>query len=158
MFSKYSLHNLHGQSIQSHFLTLSLKWAGELICLKFSSKIDHNCRDLQFKVSNPFLQLFFFSSQTHEYLQDYTCYFPFQTESHWLEHSVYSLFYKSQLSEFECFYGDCKCHWGFATVYQSHLYGHLVLIPGPTHEFCWSFIWFYRTSIKLILLWNWKLN
>ena len=34
MFGKYSLHYLHGQSVQSHFLTISLNWLSELICLK----------------------------------------------------------------------------------------------------------------------------
>ena len=46
------------------------------------------------------------------------------------------LVYKSQPSEFGCFYRDYKYHYCFMTVYQSHLYGHLVLISEPAYEFC----------------------
>ena len=44
IFGKYSLHILHGQSIQSHFLTLSLNWTSELICPKFSGKTAEICK------------------------------------------------------------------------------------------------------------------
>ena len=46
MFGNHSLHYLHGQSISSHFLPLSLNWTSDLICLMSSSKSDNNCGDL----------------------------------------------------------------------------------------------------------------
>ena len=42
VLSKYILHNLHKRSMESHFLTLSLNRAKELIWLKFSGKIDYS--------------------------------------------------------------------------------------------------------------------
>ena len=45
-FSKYTLHNLHGQVLQTHCLTLLLNWSKELSCLMCSGRRDHNCGDL----------------------------------------------------------------------------------------------------------------
>ena len=45
-FCKYTLHNLHGQVLQTHCLTLLLNWSKELSCLMCSGRRDHNCGDL----------------------------------------------------------------------------------------------------------------
>ena len=71
-----------------------------------------------------------------------------------MEDSGYSLFYKSRPSD-GYFYGDCKYHYCFVAVYQSHLYGHLVIMSEPAHlvdHIIWSF-WkkhpYKRRVIKL---------
>ena len=126
MLGKYSLYNLYGQSMQSHFLTLSLNGTSELICLKFWGKTDHNCGDLQFQVSIPiFTVLFLFVANFWKFLGLCVLFFLSNIKS---IIGAFRLFYKSQPSEFGCFYGDYKYHYSFVTAYQSHLYGHLVLI------------------------------
>ena len=59
-----------------------------------------------------------------------------------MEDSGYSLFYKSQQSEFGCFYVGYNYHYCYVAVCQSHLYGHLVLIAELAEEFCWSYLMF----------------
>ena len=45
-FCKYTLHNLHGQVLQTHCLTLFLNWYIELSYLMCSGRRDHICGDL----------------------------------------------------------------------------------------------------------------
>ena len=45
-FCKYTLHNLHGQVLQTHCLTLLLNCSMELIHLMCSGSCDHNSGDL----------------------------------------------------------------------------------------------------------------
>ena len=130
MFCKYDLHNLHGQSVQSHFLAISLNWTRELICLKFSAKLDHNGGDLQFKVSRPtFIVLFLYVANSWKFIRLYMLFLLSKIKSITGTFRLF-LFYNSQPPD--------KYLYCFVTVYQSHLRVQLVLISEPAHEFCWS--------------------
>ena len=126
MFGKYSLHNLHILSMQSHFLTLCLKWS-----LKFSGKTDHDWGDLQFKILRPVFTVFFFLSQT---LEDFSIHLLFLLSNIKSIIGGFNLIEGFNQSLDVCFYGDNKCHYCFVAVYQSHLC--LVLISYPAYEFC----------------------
>ena len=66
---------------------------------------------------------------------------PFKHEVHnWrIQDVLYFINFNHQgnvISTIRCFYGDYKYHYCFVRVYQSHLYGHLVLIAETADEFC----------------------
>ena len=86
MFVKHSLNNLHGQSTQSHFLTLSLNWTSEFICFNFSGKLTIIAKICSLRFKTHFYSSFSFRCKTLENLKIIHVISPFK-------HKLFALFW-----------------------------------------------------------------
>ena len=169
MFDKYSLHNLHGQSGQSHFVTLCLNCPSKIIYLnplsanpikwpntlkQFAANLLTNClcvfghfvylalKGLRFLVKLSIIMEICGLKLEDSFLQLF--FFSLLTlENFYKITRVISPFkhkvHNWRIQEFGCFYGDYTYHYCFVTVYQSHLHGHLVIISISALKFRWSY-------------------